>query len=369
MSEKKHHEFSPSSLERLSLCPGSYALNKKAPKKPKNKDAESGDFLHECIATQSFSNGDRECDSNEKEIVYGCIELVTKIAKENNVSYLNYEELLNIKKNEKILTYGTTDVVMTIGAKKKGIIIDWKTGWDYSITSAKENLQMAAYALGVMQKYNVCSVDTYVHMPRMQKTTKYTYTKPDKILATIEHIINEAKKKDAILSASEKACKYCPGKTICPKIKQEFEKIATVKKDLKVKHIHEIQDEEAIAVYYEKAQIVKKIISAIEDRAKEFAISNDGKCGKYKIQTRRGKRSISSPQEAYEHLSETLSGADFASACTVAISRLEKIYAEKRSNNSDLSKAASKKEMSEKLGGIITHGNDTTFLAIQEEKE
>ena len=46
----KHHEFAPSSLERLYYCPGSYYRSKglDTDQKP-NEARDRGTFLHKCI--------------------------------------------------------------------------------------------------------------------------------------------------------------------------------------------------------------------------------------------------------------------------------------------------------------------------------
>lgn len=354
----KHHEFSPSSLERLRLCPGSFSLSKGVEEKV-DEYASMGKFLHECVANQVFEYEGQYCSPEEKEMVYSCIELVAEISKANNASQLFYEKKLSLSRKEKVITEGTADVVIV--APHKIIIIDWKFGWQF-VPESHDNPQLATYAAAAMQEFNKNEGEVILFYPRFSKIDTFTFTKPALIADNVYEIISNAKKKDAPLNPSEKACQYCRAYEKCPAVRKAMEIVCTAKEANSVEHIHDINDVAVLSDLLEKSRIAKKLISSIEDRCKVYAMENDGECGDFILRTSSGARKVSNPSQAFAKVSDVLTADEFVEACNVSVSSLEGIYADKRKKNDGVTKKFAKEELSIKLGDIIEHGNEKKTL-------
>ena len=85
----QHHEFSPSHLEQIRLCPGSHIMQKGIPEKESPWSAE-GTLLHNAIANDDFSDLTEE----QKEET---LRRIVKLHKEKKKSDPKYSDSLPAK--------------------------------------------------------------------------------------------------------------------------------------------------------------------------------------------------------------------------------------------------------------------------------
>ena len=217
-----HHEFAPSSLQRVHDCPGSYRLCKQVPPLPKSPESDEGTLLHERVVSGDLSG----LDSEQSSAVESCIQFRESIVTENALT--KSEKNLEIKGGSgNVITSGTIDFLSIDNALDHAHIIDWKFGRNMVIEAAG-NYQLAAYALGVFQRYNVESVTAHIYQPRIYSHTQYTFTNPANIQRNIERIIARATAPELVLKAGESQCRYCAAKSICPAFSAAFRALETV---------------------------------------------------------------------------------------------------------------------------------------------
>ena len=156
-----HHRFSPSKLQQMFLCPGSYRMQKNLPEVQTEFSSE-GTMLHE-----------RVCDGNVAGLTQEQIELVN-LCRDEIIGLPNpqHEILISvIDEDFNEVTYGTADFVSEGSEYVVGI--DWKFGM-HKVSEVKNNIQMAAYAAGLMLKYNK-PVEMRIFQPRLRYKSSHIF--------------------------------------------------------------------------------------------------------------------------------------------------------------------------------------------------
>lgn len=315
----KHHPFSPSSLERRMLCPGSYLQEKDLPEVT-SPESQDGTRLHEIFAKAiSLKEGQsymERLDEDDAEMVYNVMTFAKHRIPPRFKVYveqkLSYREPMG-----KELYYGTADVLAVDEAGGEGIVIDWKTGY-MPVTNAEDNLQGAGYALAAMQEFQIKAVTVYFYNPRLKNWTTHTFDNWQKIFSVIVDIIHKASMEKPPLVPGEKQCKYCKAalQGSCPMLLNKLEiyagRPAPVVADL---------PDEQLTVLYEQSKILKTIFESIEKELKKRA-SENGVCGEYKVKTVPGARQITDINKAFEL--SGLTAEDFIKCCSVSVPTLEK---------------------------------------------
>lgn len=365
---KHHPNYSPSSLDRRRLCPASMKMEAEAIAQgclsEDSEYAEEGIFLHKCAQNLTYEIDNRKCDDEQKELVSGCIEFTTMYAQSKEGAELSYEVPVEITGSDfSELTFGTIDVLI-IWPDKTAVIVDYKFGRG-EVPEAKDNLQLKAYALGVMQKFGVDYVEAHILQPRLKFHSSHTFRDAGNLLLEIEEIKKICESDSPEFCPGIQQCKYCAAQLCCPESIKEVERIADTKAVMKIEHITDITDEKTISELYSKAQLAKKIISAIEFHAKDFAVKNGGKVGNYVIKAKSGARKIEDASAVYNKLSNStlpLGPSEFASICTVSVAKLEKTLADVHAQRLGLTKKEIYAETAELIGDLITHNEPSVSL-------
>ena len=157
-----------------------------------------GTRIHEAL---QYSKPEILENNNERELYDKAVQYV----KSFNLTETKEELLLYIKDNkDEVLTFGTVD---KIGIDPDGIYvaIDYKFGFN-AVDEAAENLQLAAYALAIMQTYNVEQVKVCICQPSLNHYSSYTFTDRHALYDVVYSIIQKAKAPGFTLKAN----KYCP---------------------------------------------------------------------------------------------------------------------------------------------------------------
>lgn len=347
-----HHKYSPSRLQQLKECPGSARMQEGLPD-VKTPEADEGTMLHEHVARRNLDG----LNAEQESLVRECLAFLDRMIAEGGEGVqVFYEVRLEIKKGAKVLTWGTADVVL-IYPNGKAKVIDWKFGRT-PVTEAARNLQLASYALGVMQKYGVKEVEVFVFQPRIHAVTSYNFTKPDAIAHNIGLVIYAAEEKRLVLNAGD-ACRYCLAKSICPAFRAEFASLdAAPSRDL--------SDPATLLDYWEKSKVVERFIKEIKE-AVEAYVEEHGDLGGWKIKEKPGNREITDVPGLAERLSDLLTPREFATACKVSVTSIidqivQKVVAHAQAEGIKLTKTDAKKNAEAMLSEFIRRGKPTRTL-------
>ena len=301
-----HSTLGASSASRWLACPGSVELSKLAPEPSVSLAAELGTAAHklgelcleenksprdydgEIITTEAGNSFTVDSDMIDAVNVYvGYVN--TEVVK---LDELDYEYQLNIEKSFNLSwiapkMFGTNDASIVSHEAGYIEIIDYKHGIG-NVVEPEENIQGIYYALGALG----------VMPPPAIKTVKITIVQPraphpegpvrswtigakelyDKYVPILEKGAKAARRKNAKLSPSAKACQWCNAKSICPAIKDKAVETARldfkavpVKKDIDVK-LDTLSLDDCVNVLAQ-AKMIEYFLDACKDRVKTHMLA------------------------------------------------------------------------------------------------
>ena len=346
----KHHEYSPSKMERFALCPGSAKF-----KEPENavssQAAEDGTMLH------NIMSGDLEKsvldDRDDKLDLLSVLEdMEDDVALFTGGEAYEKEQWIQLIDDEfNVLTAGTADVVQVLPDKVR--IMDYKTG---RVWVAPSSLQLKVYAACAMQTFDRDVAEVAISQPRAGGMKPAMYTDYDALYAEISGIITACKAENPVFRAGGH-CKYCPGRLSCTArtATQDDAVMALAEKELGVlapEHIGELT---------RKAKMVKKVCDEIESKCKELTL--EGASTGYKIIEKAGRASIADPATVVAMLSGDIGQAEIvAGAVTLSLAKLKKLYATTMKEKDGTKKKDAEEELTTKLGELITRDKSTQTM-------
>lgn len=285
----KHHEFSPSKLERIENCPSSWKVCKNWQGK-ENADSDRGNILHE-----AFYN-----DEVFKTLSGADADMIGKLREEYVNRYIgngfkHYNEMfVEIRKeNGELLTSGTVDYFILSPNEEIGSMIDLKFG-NYEVTEAAENIQVFSYVAGLFQKFpKLKKVYALIVQPvygvgEYSKQAEFTRENVKGILNRIETIQRKAKDADledeSCYGCSPSNCRYC-NKAGCfvyrNKMEQNFQLLSVDGAELSL-HEKEMTIEYADRMLVAAKEIIE-IVKSKTELAKSVILKNGGS-ENYRIQ-------------------------------------------------------------------------------------
>ena len=348
-----HHPFSPSTLQRLSLCPGSWRMSKDIPEPPKSEDAAEGTMLHEAVAKTNLDG----LTAEQESAVIDCLAIRESVTLDGDKTLSEYKVTVQNEAAEE-LTSGYIDYA-AIHSDKTADIVDWKFGRT-PVPEANRNFQLAAYALGVMQTFGVTSVTAHIVQPRIAQHTYYTFANPAAILHNLETIIGKAKSETLILSASDEACRYCRAASTCPACNQRYGLVpADIRENM-------LTDPTTLLNLWERAQVAQKLVDQIKQAVTDY-INEHGSLGDWTIEQRAGRREVSDTAALYERVSQFLSGHELAECYSVKVSSVldklaEKIIKSAAANDVKVLKKDAKKQAEEMIEDLLVRGQGSAVL-------
>lgn len=364
----KHHPFSPSRLNQLYLCPGSYRMQLNLPETT-SPEADEGTRLHAAVASKSLDG----LDTEQAAAVQFCLDFLENLIEERKsegktIIGIACEFPVRITGDDgQILTEGIADVIVSWSGLNEferpvtgGDVIDWKFG-RREVPAVRENFQTAAYSLGAHQLYNFDTVTAHIVQPRIFKAERTTFTRFAKIRDNISFVINAAAGDDVILRASEDACRYCGAKSFCPAFAAKFAALVPNQEQP-----HDLTDPARLLDYWNRAQAVEKFIGELKARVTEY-IREHGPLGDWTLTERAGKREIRDTAALYERVSGLLTSSELAECYTVSVSAvIDKLAAgavtREAATGQKLSMKAARERAEELLADIIVRGTPTQTL-------
>ena len=356
-----HHAFSPSSLNRLRDCPGSYVMQLGL-EETATPESSEGTMLHDRIARKDFSNLTPE----QEEMCELCLKEIDSVLKMSTCMNTDvvHEKHLTVKDAEgNTVTSGTADVVII---EKEGTdtvkgltVIDWKFGRT-PVADVGHNLQLAAYALGAMQRYGATSCRAIIFQPRIKNRSEYTFTKAGAILSNISAVIARANSDKVVLQAGDQ-CKYCLAKSKCPAFSKMFQALM-----LPEDGTSQELDPATLLDYWNKAKIIEKAIAQLKLKVEEY-VTEHGALGEWHWKEKPGNREFTSVSMLMSRLSGVLTPAEFIGACKVSVTSIvtmlvDKMQAESAAKGLKLTKTDAKKQVENQLADLIQRGKPTKTL-------
>lgn len=317
-----HHPFSPSTLQRLFLCPGSYKMSKDIPEPPKSEDSTEGTMLHEAVANGKIDG----LTADQESAVIDCLAIKESLIRDGDDNIISEFKVTVKTESGEELTSGYIDFA-AIHADGTADIVDWKFGRT-PVPDANRNFQLAAYALGVMQTFGVTSVTAHIVQPRIAQHTYYTFANPAAILHNLETIIGKAKSETLILSASDEACRYCRAASTCPACNQRYGLVpADIRENM-------LTDPTKLLNLWERAQLASKLVEQIKQAVTDY-INEHGSLGDWTMEQRAGRREVSDTAALYERVSGLVNSHDLAECYSIKVNAILDKLAEAYQRNAE----------------------------------
>ena len=352
-NEREHHEFSPSSLARFELCPGSYKLSHGL-KSTTSTDATRGTALHAMVETGKIAD---EIPEEDKAQVQAAINYRNSLAPE---SEWQSEQKVSILDGFETLCYGYMDDYAVIDDKI--IAIDYKFGRNPVVLA--DNIQVEAYSLGLMQKFGK-PVEFHIVQPPLNSYNDRTIAMSEMpiILNRIKSIINKCKSDTIILTPSIKACQYCKAINTCPASKGLVESSELAK----IEHCSELATEK-LGEYLDKAKVIEKIIASLKNQVRERLVVGEDIPG-WKLSTRKGSITIKDINKAIEIISEHLNMEQWLQCVSMKFTAIQETYARHRKETDGITLKQAKEEILELLAPVLERSPDSKVLTKDNKKK
>lgn len=352
----QHHEFSPSKLERLSLCPGSYNLGRGLPD-VESEYAEIGTKLH-----KAMENGDiTGLTEFQIDLVHYALEkeaeaLSGYVPPKKTLSETKLSVFNNFGQE---ITSGTADKIYLWS--NSAILIDYKFGF---MPVPPSSMQLLTYATGIIQLYDVDYVDIIVIQPNNKTFADHIYRFGSEcaknVVSNIEIIISNAENKFAPTIQNE-FCKYCPAISICPQSLKQFE--IAKSSNVIFSELTDLQLVEKI----EQSKIVEQYIKELEKEL-EKRIKKNGECANYVFIEKVGNREVSDTKAVFSLLQDYFSADEFLNLCKLSITSLEKEAIEKIKTKFEFkTKKEAKEVFNNLIGNFINIGKSKVSIGVKNE--
>lgn len=337
-----HSPFGASSSYRWINCPASVALSQKAPKKESTFAANEGTAAHELAEMslvqrkmpQHFVGQTIEVGDDIFEVSAEMAEYVTEYVLEilqvastrHNPGVVDLPEVevrFDLDWIGRPGMFGTNDASLADTAHRKLYVFDLKYGMGEPVV-AENNYQLMYYALGILGKVGVEKFDEVcliIVQPRcrLTGTTKWWISVEDLLKWKDEVLIpayDEACSENPRYCASEKACKWCAGKAICPELAKELYEVAGTSLAVSQASISEIVfpnptslSDEQIAKVLTIAPLMKPYFDSVGAYALERALNGDTIPGFKIVAGRKGNRAWADEkavEEAFNKLGDKI---------------------------------------------------------------
>ena len=348
-----HSGLGASSAYRWMSCPASVALCAKAPKPKASSFANEGTAAHE-LAEMSIRNlkmpkhfvGQYITVAGEAfEVTQEMADYVAVYVKEilliaskkynpNIRDGVRVETKFNLDWIGRKGMWGTCDASIADTANRKLYILDLKYGAGQPVY-AENNLQLQYYALGVLGLEGVDKFDTVrlsIVQPRCEESGVTHWEIPiSELLSFRDNVlipaVDATSSPDAEYHPSEKACKWCAGRCICPALGHGIAEAMNTSLAVPVQKIElpepESLTDEQIRRVMELMPLVKPFFDSVAEYALSRALNGDIIEGYKLVQGRRGNRAWAD-ESVVENLFSDL-GDDLYEKKLLSPAKLEKI--------------------------------------------
>lgn len=359
-----HHMFSPSRLQRVKMCPGSVWLENLVPEPEKSPEASEGTMLHKAVETGSLDG----LTAEQEAAVGFCLDFKKSLMRDGDE--VHHELKVDILDGTgRVMTYGTIDMLI-LHEDGTADMADWKFGRNI-VPDPGVNYQMAAYALGAMQRFRLASVTAHIVQPRLYRARSHAFTNPVNIVKNLEYIINRANGPELILRCSEE-CRYCRAKSICNVFRLTFESAEMTPRVTVPSKTDLLEEPEMLLDYWERAQVVEKFINELKDAMTAY-VTEHGRLGNWVMKERSGKREISNSVELCQRIQGLITAAEWRQCNTVNLTRvldllMEKTLARAAVDGVKMTKKAARENAESLIEDLIIKSRGTAVLTREDPK-
>lgn len=346
-----HHALSPSSFPAWSAC-ACFESGEAGP------DAERGTLQHaavrEIVEIAIWNDPDRpaptwdQLTEAERDNVEWVVGKLTEYFSVEQLKAAKWEQRVTVLDDDfNVVTYGTADFIVP------GIICDLKFGLERDYSA-----QMAAYALGEMQRLGTKSIAVTILYGRLRKGEPMEI-RYDDAKRTVDSIIARRADPERRPVPCD-YCGWCAKAATCPALIETALTVAAGRgeaapAEITTYHPSEVTDPEQMALLLRLADQMEAFAKSVKFHGKALAASGADIPG-WTLKDRKGKTGVADVMTAYE-----LTGLDpaaFIGACSVSIPKLAKAFGAAR----NLKTAAARRELEKTLNGVLTFGAPSKVL-------
>lgn len=336
-----------SSFGRYSQCAGSFQIGLLVPRDEGGEAAKLGTDVHEALAT-----GKVETLTEEGETIYSlCLYHLQKLHAEivtGTITDTHVEQRLWWNDEWS----GQSDRIDLWGGDA-ALVTDWKTGRG-EVEPAATNMQLRGLAVLAKRRFpSLKKIYVAIIAPMAGGVTLAEYDEEGLAAAKDEvlELISEISKEHAPRTPTPSACKYCPARAVCPEVTEKA--LALPDSPAPTTLTTEKLGELLLVSEY-----VEDYITALRAEAKNRLAQGVPVKGWF-LKDGAKKRAIEDPTAAYNILAEKMSPEDFAGACSVSVTSLEKAYAK----CTGLKGKSAKEAFEAELASVITTKQNASSLA------
>jgi|10_taG_2_1085330.scaffolds.fasta_scaffold01829_15 CRISPR/Cas system-associated exonuclease Cas4 (RecB family) len=325
-SKSRPNHITASGMEQAALCPGSFAAQKGKPNSS-NALADAGTRIHDALEAGNIDNLD---DEDEQQLAVRAAQLRDEVIDGFFLSQPMFDEVMKLEHEKQFhlreqRLFGLAGTVSgrfdgLVVDEHRALIFDYKTGYAEPI-DAQHNLQMRCYAVLVAENYeHVTEVTAAIIQPRIRpeiSLVEYKSEDLDAAAVEIQSIIDAANAPNAPRQAGPLQCKYCRAKADCGEATQ-----LTV-------NLNKLQGatipDEKLPELLTTCSAAKKIIEAIELRARDLLDKDPEAIPGYKLKPGAKKAEIINPQKLFNRCNErhSILPHEFVDVCDIGKGRLK----------------------------------------------
>lgn len=305
--DERRGKDSASTVERRALCPGSRKAEKDKPNQS-NALADSGTRIHEAWETDSPA----KLNDEEKKIYERGARLRDELIQDwfdvnlSGDEQFTFDEIPDAPADEykELRLWGLDERLSgqfdgAVIENWRAFIYDFKTGFSEAI-SAERNFQLRTLAVLVAENFpKVKEVTTAIIQPRVKPETSVAcYTEIDLELARTEIIAidRKADEPNAARQPGPIQCKYCKAKADCPEATNLTRSLAQWEGvNLPAERLPELLETCAVA---------KKIIAAVEAKAKASLEDDPTSVPGYTLKPGAKVQKVIDPQKLFNRCNE-----------------------------------------------------------------
>jgi CRISPR/Cas system-associated exonuclease Cas4 (RecB family) len=308
---------SASALNRIMNCPGSFQAEQLVAPDLSDKDADTGNRIHEAI----FRNEIEALPDAERDTAYQCMLIRDEIVREfggdpkSGQYFVEREKRIWFRDNS---FSGQCDHVVIDG--DRALIVDYKTGY-LGAPPAQRNLQMAGYALLLSYEYGCDEIHVAIVQPRAFPRKSVSVYRWEDIKAAEEAVtkmLHNAMAESPPRNAGE-WCHHCRARATCREAQSVVSQLVAIAETGKLP----ATTPEEMAQLLDRAAIATRIAKTINEEAKMRLIAGEHIPG-YTLKPGASKTTITDPNMVYTRATQIgITQEHFMETVTIGIGKLK----------------------------------------------
>ena len=372
-----HSILGPSSLHRRMACPGS--MKAEEPfwgQDNSNASADEGSMLHELAATCNSIEQALEKQPGLNLDQQKCLSSVLGIYSvytDDPKCIVKFEEKVEFKHKNGVLYYGKADCIVLMPNDFRIILPDLKFGRN-PVDQAKDNIQLAAYALAVKSMYPWArEIEVRIIQPRCGvMNDSYTYTDFEALEESIVGVIDACKDKNAARIAGDH-CGYCRAKGACQEYNASVMEVAKVNV-FQLPPVSQMSDDDLLEIKKRYGMLTTFIKEQVDTEIKNRIQKGNGPACGYRLQKGKETRECKDINEVFnEAIKNGINDEEFRALCDLSYSELIKLTSNKlrslaAANGSKVTVKEAEQEAKSRYEGLFNITTTEPYLMKEAKK-